>query len=561
MHSLYHALLVQHSRQVNSVRCAEQTIAQLHRYFEDVVLENKLAALVVENLPLVKERSLRDLARVREVGRAAKRAFFFISPNDALNDLPLRMSEQDREPVLLKRTEPDDIEERFVVIADSRFSVLLASVHSQDNDGNETGDEVIWSFEPDLVYSALEYLMARVSAERPFQATLFASAVKASMPKATSLQLTVSVTTKLARLLQEQAGREIAINRIATAIRNSLEVDEVLQTTVNEVGHALNTQHCALRVKGDGESEPLTNCYFRDGKESENAEGEELVGDLDAYSMRLARSHQIHVVDGRDNEDAESQRMRPLLAVPLIYQQRVNGTLMVRSDDPARIWQESEILLLRTVADQVTIAVHHARLYAQTQEQALTDSLTGCFNRRSFELQLEKDLQMATRTARPLSLVIMDVDLFKRVNDNFGHDTGDVALRMIADSLRDELRGDDTAARYGGEEFAVILAHADAAGALVAAERLRMRIEALDIPRVGSLTVSIGVANFPVHASTRDSLVLAADRGLYVAKRTGRNRVCGPPITTAPSDNTFDHPEITAESTSDLTISAPDLVV
>ena len=291
MHSLYHALLIQHSRQLTSVRCAPQTIAQLHRYFEDVVLENNLAALVIESLPLMKERSLRDLARVREVGRAAKRAFFFVSPNDALNELPLRMSEQDREPVLLKRSESEENEELFVVIADSRFSVLLASVRCNEQDGTQSsGDEVIWSFEPDIVYSALEYLMARVTAERPFQSTIFASAVKSSMPKATSLQLTVSVTTKLARLLQEQAGREIAINRIATAIRNSLEINDILQTTVDEVGRALNTQHCALRMEAHAEFDALTNCYFRDGEESENAEATEMMGDLDAYSVRLAKS-------------------------------------------------------------------------------------------------------------------------------------------------------------------------------------------------------------------------------------------------------------------------------
>lgn len=562
MHSLYHALLVQHSRQLTSVRCAEQTIAQLHRYFEDVVLENNLSALVIESLPLMRERSLRDLARVREVGRAAKRAFFFVSPDDALNDLPLRISEQDREPVLLKRTEPDDVDERFVVIADSRFSVLLASVRSTDEAGTQSsGDEVIWSFEPDIVYSALEYLMARVTAERPFQSTMFASAVKSSMPKATSLQLTVSVTTKLARLLQEQAGREIAINRIATAIRNSLEVSDILQTTVNEVGRALNTQHCALRVEGDAGCEPLTNFYYRDGKESDQAEAEELKGDLDAYSVRLAKSHNHLVVDGRGNADSQVQGMRPLAAVPLIYQDRVLGTLLVRSDDPARIWQENELLLLRTVADQVTIAVNHARLFAQTQQQALTDGLTGCYNRRSFELQLEKDLQVATRSRQSLSLVMIDVDHFKRVNDNFGHDTGDVALRMIADGLREGLRGGDTAARYGGEEFTVILAQADAAGALVAAERLRSRIETMKFPQVGHLTISLGVATFPLQASSRDSLVTAADRALYEAKRSGRNRVCGHPETTPQPNELISIPELADDAPPEMTARTPTVLV
>src|ERR1044072_1978499 len=183
MHSLYHALLIQHSRQLTSVRCAEQTIAQLHRYFEDVVLENSLAALAGETLPLVTERSLRHLARVREIVRAASSAFFFVDAEDALNDLPLRMSEHDPEPVLFRRGKHDKSYERFVVIADARFSALLASVRGTGGAGTEAAvDEVIWSFEPDVVYSALEYLMARVTAERPFQAESFSSAVRSSMP-------------------------------------------------------------------------------------------------------------------------------------------------------------------------------------------------------------------------------------------------------------------------------------------------------------------------------------------------------------------------------------------
>jgi diguanylate cyclase (GGDEF)-like protein len=493
------------------------------------VLENNLAALVIESLPLMKERSLRDLARVREVGRAAQRAFFFISHEDALGDLPLRMSEQDREPVLLKRTEHEQTDERFVVIADSRFSALLASVRGTDEDGG--GDEVIWTFEPDIVYSALEYLMARVNAERSFQANVFTAAVKSSMPKATSLQLTVSVTTKLARLLQEQAGREIAINRIANAIRNSLELEQLLQTTVNEVGRALNAQHCALRVEGESGSESLSHFYFRDGVESDKAEDTELKGDLDAYSVRLAQRLNNYVLDGRGNADPQAQSISPLAAVSLIYKQRSMGTLLVRSDNPERIWQENEILLLRTVADQVTIAVNHARLFAQTQQQALTDGLTGCVNRRSFELELEKALQLATRMRQPLSLIMLDVDYFKLVNDTHGHEAGDVALRMLADGLREELRGVDTAARYGGEEFAVILPQADVDGALVVAERLRARLENTEIPRVGHITASFGVATFPLHANSRDSLVSTADRALYDAKNSGRNLVRSPHVT------------------------------
>ena len=112
----------------------------------------------------------------------------------------------DREPFLVPKAGEGTSRERFVVIADARFSALMASVRTDEEGQESAGDEVIWSFEPDIVYSALEYLMARVTAELPDRAHLFSKAVRTCVPKTTSLQLTVSVTTKLARLLQEQAA-------------------------------------------------------------------------------------------------------------------------------------------------------------------------------------------------------------------------------------------------------------------------------------------------------------------------------------------------------------------
>ncbi|HVG28647.1 MAG TPA: sensor domain-containing diguanylate cyclase [Pyrinomonadaceae bacterium] len=561
MLSLYQALLSQHPRQLSPMRCAEQTIAQLHRYFEDVVLENNLAALVIESLPAKPERSQRALEHITSIGRSARHAFFFVAPNDDLRNLPPRRAKEgERELVLLDRTTQERWEEHFVIIADARFSAILVSLRDKDAEGAESaaGSEVVWTFEPDIVYSALEYLMARVTAERLPQTNEFAGAVRTCMPKATSLQLTVSVTTKLARLLQEQAAREVAVNRIASAIRSSLELPSILQTTVNEVGNALGAQHCALRVDGELEQPPTTKYYFRDGEPAE-PEVEELVNDLNAYHTRLSRKHKSFVQDGRDQANAEGQdETRPVAVVPLVYQLRFMGAVMVRSDDSKRIWQESELLLLRTVADQVAVAVNHARLYEKQQQLALTDSLTGCVNRRSFEMQLERDLRLATRMRQPVSLIMLDIDHFKRVNDTHGHDAGDAALRFLADVLRDELRGVDTAARYGGEEFAVILPQANLDGALIVAERLRARLENTDIPGIGRITASFGIATFPLHANSRNQLVSAADRALYDAKREGRNRVRTPD--TEPrevSDEMFDVVRETPLSEAEANASAP----
>ena len=519
MYSLYDSLLAQHPRQLMPVPCTASTIAQLHSYFEDVVLENNLGALVVENLPTAIERPARDSARIEAIDRMAKDLFLWLSPQDALSGVLLNRRNRIRKSVVFERTDEGKTFERFVVIADARFSALLASVHNA-HDADIARDLVIWTFEPDVVYSALEYLMARVTAEHSFHANVFAEAVRASMPKATSLQFTLGVTTKLARLLQKQAEREIAVNRLATAIRNSLDLDSVLQTAAQEVGRALNVHSCAARVEGALVGRQMTRCYLR----HDLAPGveESLLSDVNRISGHLAISPEAYVVEG---DESKYPAVLADAVVPLLHQGNVIGMLLVRSDDMSRGWADNELLLLHTVADQLTVAVNQAHMFARMQEQALTDSLTGCFNRRSFELRLEQNLQMATRTCEPLSLVMLDLDHFKQINDRAGHEAGDVALCMLADTLRNGLRAVDTAARFGGDEFVIILPQANSDGAMIVAERLRKRIEQIEVPGFGQLTSSFGIATFPNHASSRDALLEAADGALYDAKNAGRNRI------------------------------------
>ena len=518
MYSLYDSLLAQHPRQLTSVKCAPSTIVQLHRYFEEVVLENSLNALVVESIPPAEEYA-REATRIKQLVEVADRVFLFLGAGDALSEQLASKNALGCEASIIEQS-TDAAKERFVVIADARFSALLASTSGPD-DHSGGGDLVVWTFEPDVVYSSLEYLMARVTAQHPLHSASFAKAVQLSMPKATSLQLTLGVTTKLARLLQEQAEREIAVNRIATAIRDSLELECLLMTAANELGRALNAKSCAVRVEGELVGATKTSHYFRAEPIVSNEEKAQLYANVEMVRAAVAKSRRSWITDGNETDDDKAAKA----AVPLINEGRFVGLILIESDDASRVWGENELLLLHTVAEQLTVAVKQADMFAQMQLQALTDSLTGCYNRRSFEMQLEQNIQLATRMRQPMSLIMIDIDNFKHINDRAGHSTGDIALQIVADTLRGELRAVDTAARFGGDEFAIILPQANIRGALVVAERLQKRLINTQIPGYGLITASFGVASFPQHASSRDLLVLAADRALYESKHAGRNRI------------------------------------
>jgi diguanylate cyclase (GGDEF)-like protein len=159
------------------------------------------------------------------------------------------------------------------------------------------------------------------------------------------------------------------------------------------------------------------------------------------------------------------------------------------------------------------------------EEAAFTDHLTGLANRRRFERQLEREVTRTLRYGRPFCLLILDIDSFKKVNDTYGHEMGDEAIRRLANVLQAGTRGIDTAARIGGEEFAVILTETDFDGGLEVAERLRLAIKTAEIPNVGHVTASFGVAEFPMSAQTGRELFTVADAALYEAKRQGRDRV------------------------------------
>jgi diguanylate cyclase (GGDEF)-like protein len=230
-----------------------------------------------------------------------------------------------------------------------------------------------------------------------------------------------------------------------------------------------------------------------------------------------------------------SEKIKGVLISPLIRENGAFGAITLYSTTRASYTTE-HVRLLESVSQHASIALNNAITFEKTKESALTDPLTELPNARAFHHALEQRLAECQRLNRePVSVLCMDLDDFKRVNDTHGHQVGDEALRSFAQILATMARDIDLPVRLGGEEFAVLLPDTDLAGATQLAERLRLALESAAIGGAATpirLTASFGVSAFPA-AAAADDLLTDADRRLYDAKRSGKNRVVASTATNA----------------------------
>jgi diguanylate cyclase (GGDEF)-like protein len=195
------------------------------------------------------------------------------------------------------------------------------------------------------------------------------------------------------------------------------------------------------------------------------------------------------------------------------------------AENPLDGWIATIATLLVTGYMLSVVRDRLARLIAGLSDAAHHDPLTDLLNRRGFQEVFDVELERARRADQPLSLIVGDIDRFKRVNDAHGHAAGDAVLRRVADAIRGAKRGFDRAARIGGEEFAILAPDSDEHGAYMLAERIRAAVhEAFADQREGQLTISFGISTHPLHGQSADGLLRTADQALYAAKRLGRNR-------------------------------------
>jgi diguanylate cyclase (GGDEF)-like protein len=351
-----------------------------------------------------------------------------------------------------------------------------------------------------------------------------------------ALQKTLEARLNELRLLYE----------FSKQVSTTLEMDELYNTVERFIGDHLGFHEFALLVledgEGPGENSKLIVKVARGFKDEKRvlgmtfSEGEGITG------RTLQRAEMIYIPDTSHSDDylhykGEKQEDGSFLSMPLMFKKKVVGVLnMFRKGVDA--FSPEEMRFLDTLTVELAIAVVNTKLYSKTRELSVRDELTQLYNRRYFQEILPLEIKRSQRFKRPLSLLMIDIDHFKRFNDRFGHLAGDECLKEFVRVVNSRIREVDFFARFGGEEFVLILPGTPKHDGVTVAEKIRGLVNEHAFRSGGDerlrgerLTVSVGVAAYPDDARTVEELIDAADIALYEAKNGGRDRVtCYEPL-------------------------------
>lgn len=341
----------------------------------------------------------------------------------------------------------------------------------------------------------------------------------------------------MAQSIQEHQERVESFNSLSSLLIASLNPQTLMQNVLDKIIELTRAQAGTIYLREeDGNNEVLIPfvAYGVDIKAMEYLHfGQGLPGE----AARRKSSIVIRDIpaDCRLNINLGIADVMPreVAIFPIIYRDSVLGVMMLASMTPFRT---NELTLLESMINQIAIVLENALAHEKVAQLSITDTLTGVYNRRYLTQRLEEEFRISQRHHSPLSALIVDIDHFKRINDDFGHQVGDEALVCVASALKEHIRESDLLARFGGEEFVVILPHTSQKDALIVAEKLRQAVAALSIASMGDrrITISVGAATLPdLKVDHSDELLGAADRALYQAKEQGRNRVI---VATAASD-------------------------
>ncbi len=335
------------------------------------------------------------------------------------------------------------------------------------------------------------------------------------------------------RLRTSKIEQDRLLYEISNFVRSSVKIKEVLERSVSRIGSVFGVSHCLLLrpVRGVPDSiEVFEYCQ----NSAQSIKDQFLTDDgLEFISIAMRKSApQVLSGPGEAESGAYNGEFLRRLAfrtgviIPLVLRESSLGVIFLQEHQADREWTIDTTAFLGSLADQLSLAIENAELHEERERQAVTDPLTGVANRRHFNEIFWHEFERARRYSEPLSLILVDLDYLKRINDTLGHKAGDEAIKRVAEIMQASSRSVDLPARYGGEEFCLLLPNTDVDMAVQTAERLRKLINQCVIEGCGALSASIGVASYPSHGEDSDTLFHRADEALYQAKQEGRNRVC-----------------------------------
>lgn len=330
-------------------------------------------------------------------------------------------------------------------------------------------------------------------------------------------EMTVALDRTIGELSRSRDALRESLGRLGGVLGSTHDLDALLQVVLDAAVAATGAQGGAAWSGDGGPLRLAATC----GPERDWPE--QVLDGSDVRGRALGRSG----VEADRPADGDAAAGAARLAVALRRGPRVVGLLELEAA-PGRRLDRAAADSLGALAGQASVAVDNVLLHREAQRLSTTDPLTGLWNFRYLSMSLAREIERATRFRRPLSVLMLDLDHFKSVNDTHGHPRGDAVLRELAARLTEQIREVDVLARYGGEEFVLVLPETTLEGAAVLADRICTAVRREPFGEPGEvplrLTVSVGVAGFPDHAASAATLVRVADDALYVAKEAGRDR-------------------------------------
>lgn len=342
--------------------------------------------------------------------------------------------------------------------------------------------------------------------------------------------------------------RMLSLQHILDMMNSAQPLSNVFQSIVTTLQEELNYLSCAIvkvKTNENGEKCPEIITQSNDSikekfKKVLSEAGEKLILNYPQegiFADTLEKNVIMQTTDLRGSMRSMSQNLkedtlrkmlanpktRALIVIPLFTHEKPFGWLVVFSE--RNFMDDNETDFLRLFSQQIDLSITIADLFQVVKNQAVTDALTGLYNRRYFNEFFENEVLRAKRTGQKFTLIGLDLDHLKKINDTYGHTFGDLAISTVSRVLKENARSIDVAARMGGEEFNILLPGVDSAGGMIAAERIRSALEAQKLDTIGHVTASIGVATFFEHTDNPDDLIELVDQAMYSAKQNGRNQV------------------------------------